>query len=306
VAIIAACFAVTAWAIYGFPLDPLTPFRTIAVGLAQLFDFNEGGDAAYFLGEVREHGWWYFFPIIVFFKTPLPFLLLAAVGLVVFVRDNGRDWRKMAPLLCAVCVLAVAMLGNINFGVRHVLPIYPLLSIVAGYGVARLLSGFHRPLAARAAVASLLLWQGIASAAAHPDYLAYFNELAGEEPERIEVGSDLDWGQDVQRLAAELKARGITHVAVALHTSADLRRHGLPDYEVLRLYSPTSGWVAISLQIATYYCDGFRWLLEREPVAEIGKSIRLYYVDPTTLPPDPDVPGLELSHRPAACRGAER
>ena len=42
----------------------------------------------------------------------------------------------------------------------------------------------------------------------HPDYLAYFNELAGDEPERILADSDLDWGQDMLRLSARLREVG--------------------------------------------------------------------------------------------------
>ena len=45
----------------------------------------------------------------------------------------------------------------------------------------------------------------IGSLAAHPDYLAYFNALAGDDPERIVVDSDLDWGQDIKRLGQRLR-----------------------------------------------------------------------------------------------------
>jgi len=46
----------------------------------------------------------------------------------------------------------------------------------------------------------LLLWQCISSLNAHPDYIAYFNELAGRDPSRVLVtGCDLDCGQDLFR-----------------------------------------------------------------------------------------------------------
>ena len=49
--------------------------------------------------------------------------------------------------------------------------------------------------------------------AAHPDYLPYFNALAGSNPERIVVDSDLDWGQDLKRLGRRLKELGAPSVA---------------------------------------------------------------------------------------------
>ena len=45
----------------------------------------------------------------------------------------------------------------------------------------------------------------VISAANFPDHLAYFNVLAGAEPEHLLVDSDLDWGQDVNRVASELR-----------------------------------------------------------------------------------------------------
>jgi len=55
----------------------------------------------------------------------------------------------------------------------------------------------------------LAAWFGASSLISHPDYLAYFNEFAGSEPENIVVDSDLDWGQDVKRLAARLREVGL-------------------------------------------------------------------------------------------------
>jgi hypothetical protein len=127
--------------------------------------------------------------------------------------------------------------------------------------------------------------QVVISAAAHPDYIPYFNFLAGREPERLLVDSDLDWGQDVNRVAAELRVRGVRHVAAALQGNADLSRYGFPSFNDLEYAEPTTGWIVIS---ATQFAfgtsappfDGYRWLQAFEPVAIIGKTVRLYYIDP--------------------------
>jgi hypothetical protein len=129
----------------------------------------------------------------------------------------------------------------------------------------------------------LLVWQLGSSLAAHPDYLAYFNELAGKHPERILVDSDLDWGQDLLRLVEELRARHVERVAIAYNGSADLSRHGLPAFRPLVPHQPTTGWIAISemrLKIGEGRppYDEFAWLEAYEPVARVGRSIRLYYV----------------------------
>jgi hypothetical protein len=56
--------------------------------------------------------------------------------------------------------------------------------------------------------ALLPLWFIVSGALQHPNYLAYFNELVGDKPEKIIVDSNLDWGQDTLRLARRLKQRG--------------------------------------------------------------------------------------------------
>ncbi|MDD5590275.1 MAG: hypothetical protein PHQ47_03865, partial [Candidatus Portnoybacteria bacterium] len=49
----------------------------------------------------------------------------------------------------------------------------------------------------------LLLWQAIAVIAVFPSFLAYFNEIGGgaENGYKYAVDSNLDWGQDLKRLA---------------------------------------------------------------------------------------------------------
>ena len=58
---------------------------------------------------------------------------------------------------------------------------------------------------------------------AQPDLIAYFNELAPRDPSKaLLLGCDLDCGQDLFRLADELRARGISHVNIAVWSSADI------------------------------------------------------------------------------------
>jgi hypothetical protein len=44
---------------------------------------------------------------------------------------------------------------------------------------------------------------------AHPHYLAWFNELASHEPERVLAESDLDWGQDLPAVVRLMDSQGL-------------------------------------------------------------------------------------------------
>jgi len=123
----------------------------------------------------------------------------------------------------------------------------------------------------------LLLWQVATLAYAYPDYLAYFNALAGRHPERILVDSDLDWGgQDLRRLERVLAARHVTELSIGYRGTADLSLEHLPPYQLLKPHQPTHGWVAITMLTLQENPAGYDWLRQYQPVQRVGQSFELY------------------------------
>src|SRR5439155_1607300 len=116
----------------------------------------------------------------------------------------------------------------------------------------------------------------VATAIAHPDYLPYFNEAAGRHPEAIAVDSNLDWGQDLQRLGNAIKRQHLEPIHIAAF--GDWRRHA-PEAQALRPNERVTGWIALS-ETERRWKDGpgYAWLDAYRPVKRIGKSIRLYYI----------------------------
>jgi hypothetical protein len=265
---------------------PIYPAPALFEGIGQLAAKNRAGHKSYLLGEVSENGWWYFFPVALAVKTPLAFLVLFAIGVVATVRapPGAERGQQLGPLFIAAALLLVCLPSRINIGLRHLLPIYPFLAITAGVGVVSLTrAGPARPAWGALAVA-LVGWQLVASGRVHPDYLAYFNELAGRHPERILVDSDLDDGQDLKRLADTLRARHIHALWLAYAGSATVAEHGLPLVRWLQPHQRVNGWVAASLysiklgSLGRSGHDDFAWLERYTPVAQVGRSIRLYYI----------------------------
>jgi hypothetical protein len=268
-------------------LNPLVPAPALLRGFASAWTMESSQPDSYLFGHIKQGGWWYFFLVGIAVKLPISFSILVLAGLCEFRRlfEEGR-WRAMCPVVCACAMLLVTMPVKINYGVRHVLVVFPLLAIVAGYGCSYLWHATGRyQLAKRVALIGLLVWQGISSIGASSDYIAYFNELAGSDPSKVMVaGCDLDCGQDLFRLADELRARKISHVTLALRTSADLSKADLPEFEIAQPYASAKGWFAISLRALrfgdvfhqSYPPNAFEWLSAYQPVARIGKTILLY------------------------------
>ena len=160
---------------------------------------------AFFDGQIGSTGWVGFFPTVFLLKTPLPALALFALAgglLATRLRPNsrrtGRLFYRLTPLAALGLVYAgFALTSHINIGLRHLLPLYPVLYIGAG----AVALGFHRRWLA-IATAALLLWQAGISLAIRPNYLAYFNPLLGGPRHAYQrfVDSSLDWGQDLPGL----------------------------------------------------------------------------------------------------------
>jgi hypothetical protein len=163
------------------------------------------------------------------------------------------------------------------------MPLFPFLALAAGIGA---VWAWRRQ---RCVAAVLFLWLAISAALAHPDYLAYFNEIARGHPERILVDSDLDWGQDMNRLVAELRRRNVGYLHMACLYTGDDSKLGLPNWDSLEPFQPVTGWVAVSYTMLQNYGWmaahqrgrkdlAFAWLDAYQPVARVGKSILVYRI----------------------------
>lgn len=302
--------ALTIWAVYGFSfarvefLHLRLPAPRFFTGIHSVFVHNRGGHPAYLLGRRSATGFWYYFPTVLALKTPLALFVLAVWAVLSRPLPDGRgsDPRRASdpheasdprrdsdprradrsrdrqgavlPLAFAAGVLAVAMTGHIDLGVRYLLPVYAGLAVAAGC-----LAATTRATLPRAAIAALLAWQILSGALQHPDYLAYTNELTGRHPERFLADSDLDWGQDMKRLGDFLARRGVTHLTFSPFNRTYLwAGHPLPPLDAGNPDQPSPGWNAVSITIWKVF--GYpKWAdTAPEPTARIGRSILLWYV----------------------------
>jgi hypothetical protein len=133
----------------------------------------------------------------------------------------------------------------------------------------------------------------------HPDYLAYFNALAGSQPEKILVDSDLDWGQDMKRLGKRLQEVGARQVIFNPfpYPPSILKDWGFPEILLGYADNPSPGWNAVSLTDLKSRRLGLGnsqpqlplWPNQIQPSERVGKSILLWYFppEPASRPPRP-------------------
>jgi hypothetical protein len=268
---------------------------------------------AFLNGEIRQDGWWYYFPAAFLLKTPVALLALVGAGLVVLVaRRRSLEPDTALFLLLPVAVyLGVAMWSGVNLGVRHILPVYPFLILVAAAAVRE--AARMQPRAAVTVMAVALAAWGIELARTYPHTLAFFNQIAGgpANGHRYLSDSNLAWGQSLKGLKVWMDRNDVSHLNLAYFGQADPAYYGIdatylpggPSFAAGSTSRPRlPGYVAISATVLSgVYAQPWMRLFYQpfhalEPVAVIGHAMRVYRVDqwPAVLddpaaPVDPDL-----------------
>jgi hypothetical protein len=267
------------------------PMQSFFAGIVQVFRHFFAGHGAFqiaygqfLLGEVKwDGGWWYYFPVALAVKTTLPFLALSLLALVSLWRGRREATcaRSLFVVWAMVSILAVAMSGSLNIGVRHILPIYPLMAILASSFFRRNKNAFLPSRLGMSLAGLLLAGHAAASLGAHPDYLAYFNETARGKEHELLGDSNLDWGQDLARLGHYVQQHEIEDLSLSYFGPTSPEVVGIKSWRRFSTQERPRGWVAVSvLHLQGIYRDpngdDFSWLADHTPYAKIGKSIWLY------------------------------
>ena len=301
VAVVFSLFVV--WASYLFRLEPVeglrwpVPAPPYIRGIRAVLNLAGGGRPGYLLGETSTEGWWYYFPVALIVKTPLPTLLGLILATVALARRprSGDVFVAVPPLL----FFAALTTARLNLGYRHLLPVLPFFALHIGRLAEPSVCWFRRRDPARLAALLLTAWLGVGTLVLYPHFLAFFNTIGGgpENGWQVLVDSNIDWGQDLIGLRRWMEQEGVDCVRLGWFGSAPPEaygvRHellpGLPHgYELWRdppvdLDQPEPGVYAISVTnlVGAVLPDPalYSWFLGCEPDARIGYSVFIYRVE---------------------------
>ncbi len=265
---------------YGFP----NGVRNYWYGVHQISRDFDPRQPAFLWGRYAVGGFWYYYLLAQWWKTPLPTLLLFAAALLL------ADWRTPAARRNWFYVLAPIAAFHLagfffrpNIGLRHVLPVLPFVFLAAGAAVQRAMASPR----GRLVLMCLGAWYVAGTLRTYPHFLAYFNELAGGPAGGIHylIDSNLEWGQDIGRLAAYIDTTQPATARAAVFSPLPLAAQGVragaiglrdmvwPEEGVTYFVGPSY------LQRPSYGGDPalrFRWLKRYRPVDTIGWSIAVY------------------------------
>jgi 4-amino-4-deoxy-L-arabinose transferase-like glycosyltransferase len=214
------------------------PLAEYFLGVLMVVQRSSGGNTAYFLDQVSSSGSHLYFPVAYLLKESLPALLILLTGLVLTLWGMARraahgnitagigtylrdHFTEFSLILFLFIYWAYSINSTLNIGVRHLMPVIPLMYMLAAGSWRKWISNIrlapgNSPLTALAGAArgmavawlkfsilcALLLWVMMETLVAAPNFLSYYNQIGGgtREGYRYITDSNYDWGQDMLRL----------------------------------------------------------------------------------------------------------
>lgn len=268
-----AAGVIVLWSSYALTVGPQSFFT----GFTSMMRIARGGWNGYALGRWNPQGWWWYFPLALGVKTTLASLAFLLAAPVVLRSDRRLRAGFVLFAVISAAILVVVLPVKLDIGVRYVLAIFVPLSIAMGVAAVAMWQSVRR--GSRVAAVALLVLHSGASLLAPPEYIAYFNVLAGRDPSRVLIDSNLDWGQDALLLKRALRKNRVESVGLAIVGMHDYRALGFPAHYPIDPYVPATGWVAVSDHVYRMHSGkgGWKWLRGRD-YQRVGASIRLYAI----------------------------
>lgn len=152
----------------------------------------ESSDSAYILGQTKAGaGFWYYYIVALFFKTPIPVLIISILAL--FRGQRLKDRVSSSFIFLFVIgwfFIYFSFFYRSQVGIRHILMVFPLLYVLLG-SIADWL--FRR----RVVVIILAAYSVITYYIYYPNLIAYTNEFIIPKKEAYKklADSNLDYGQ---------------------------------------------------------------------------------------------------------------
>ena len=265
-------------------------------GIATVGFNHTPGYPFYLLGRFSIRPFLLYFPIALLVKASGVFLLLMALLPLLLVsrrrrREAGMDRPSDSKgdlaflILPGIVYLLFIMAKAPDIGIRYLIPCLPFAYV--GLGAVGAWLGRHA--LGRVALVLLLGGQVLTAYASWPDPISYFNGLLGcSGPRAIRCldDSNLDWGQDIGRVADALAAlRSPDEQVVLLYFGTSIPTAWIHNWRAMKddeIVGPAPQIYAVSLHALNRLNarlgrpNGMDWFQKFKPVAVVGNTYHIY------------------------------
>jgi hypothetical protein len=276
--IMGTCSLLVIEAAYFFSESPLLYFRNAA-----LVNSNHLQNYPFYLfGQLKPGGWWYYFLAAFALKATIPTLILIVLALLDTTSGLVQRWGEIILLTGIAFYVILISIAADQIGLRYLLPIFPLVFV----WISRIVPRLALARTGIAILAIFVLWQAWSAIHAFPNYIPYFNEIAGgaSEGSAFLDDSNVDWGQGVKQAAEYVHTHHLDNVNMYTFSPFDNPQYyGLPRnipvseaFQRLAIKRPAAGTYIISTHyVARMKTVNPAWSTYK-PDGRIGESLWVY------------------------------
>ncbi len=259
-------------------IQPLLLPRDYFKGLDYVLTHTKTGHSAYLLGQYSRTGWWYYFPLVFLLKTSLIALVVIGLAIILSLRKKNQKAESSYWLLAAALYLIIAMTSRADLGVRHILPIYPMLYIATGSLMQIIENRYGYKL-----LFTTLVLGAFTILTTHPFYMSYFNPLGGGSWNgyKVVADSNVDWGQDLKRIKRYVENYSVDkydlkkpYIVYSWAGDGALDYYGLERRPTQNLSLDKTGYIIISS--AMLQTQEYRWVQSEQLVDKLTPSVFVY------------------------------
>jgi hypothetical protein len=262
--------------------------ESYVLGMADVIAW--GSRNTWIFGRTYATGQWFYFPLAFVVESSIALLLLLPLGLI-YSYFNPVKWREAMFLLApAVAFFVIASNSNFTNGIRHILPIYALLIVLAAAGGVWLGRKFRL---FQYFLVVLLIYHVAVAFRTAPNYKAFANDFWGgyENTQRIFRDSNVDTGQSIKLVNEYLQRENIKDCWIAAPVHPELiaaiqpcrpmpsmMTRILVSRNVIDEVSPViEGTVVLSVnELPPRGGDEYVPIAQSEPIAFIGGNMYVY------------------------------
>jgi len=277
--------------VYKFNINYL--IESLKAGLAVRESAESMG---FLLGPIPKYGTWYYYPIALFLKTPVPLMLLWIFSCRTLLLSRKKESKKNrydnSFLMASIGLILLAAMGSQNhFGLRYLLPGTCLMALFIGMAYPQVR---EKKLDFKI-FTGLFAWLILETLFIHPNHMVYFNQLVGGPRHGYKWldGSNQDWGQDLVALASFMKKQENSSLYLSYVGSGRPEAYGIEYQDV---FSPaiTSAFhqpkvnpvdvdreyfaISARLRIDPKLQGLFNWIEDRKPHVFLGYTLFVFDV----------------------------
>ncbi len=214
------------------------------------------------LGQSRiKTGFWYYYFVTLFFKTPIPVIALSVMLLVAFIREKRIKWYdEFIPVFCILYFLVYFnFFYNSQVGIRHIILVFPLLYVLLGKTADLFINR-------RILGVCTVLYAVITFYTFFPNLIAYSNEFIWRKKNAYRVlgNANIEYGQGYYLLQRFLQK----HPEVKFPGDKPM---------------PGQFVLSVSYYLDPTYREKYGWLQKLEPADEVEYSFLLFKISADDL-----------------------